>query len=974
MLIRTFLLLAALTRGGGALASDEQFFESKVRPLLEQRCFECHSHASGKMKGGLTLDSRSGWAEGGDSGPAIVPGKPDDSLLVKAVRRLDADLSMPPRKPLAEDEVATFVEWVRRGAPDPRSAAPARADWWAVKPLPAKIENAAFPSAMIDQALAPTAPEAEPRTLIRRVFFDLVGLPPTPAEVEEFVGTDGEPGSGLTNPSRSPHPSQLTYPAMVDRLLSSPRYGERWARHWMDAAHFAETHGHDQDRIRENAWPYRDYLIGSLNADKPYARFVAEQIAGDVLFPEDAQATVALGFLAAGPWDESSLRDILEDTLDRQIARYLDRDDMLTTVMQTFASVTIQCARCHDHKFDPIPQRDYYALQAVFAGVDRANRRYDADPAVAARRRELRAQLAALDRGEIAPTDVAPPDPAKWTTIAPEIFVSAAGAVLTRQPDGSLLASGTHGPADVYSITAPAPLGAITAVRLEVLTDDSLPHRGPGREANGNLHLSEFQLLLFEPGANAARVVPLRNPTADFNQESWTIAHALDGNDKTAWGIFPKVGEPHAAVFELAEKVALPAGAKLTFVLKQLHGGHCIGRPRLSVTDAEPPSRAVVLPAEMRAILDIPNAERTAAQRTRLAAWLWKDRIAREFAALPAQSLVYAAASDFEPDGNLKPAGAPRDVQLLKRGDIKNPIEPAIPGALSCVGGLTARFGDLKSEQDRRAALARWLTAPENPLVWRSIVNRVWHHHFGRGLVATPNDFGKMGAAPSHPELLDWLAVWFRDEARGSLKALHRAIVLSAAYRQSTDHISPIAEHFAQSRQRLDAECVRDAIIAISGQIDLRMGGPSDRQFDLKPGIHVTPQVDYAKFDFDSPAAHRRSIYRFLFRTLPDPFMEALDCPAGDQLTAARTNTVTVQQSLALWNSPWVTRYAEHLAARLEREAPAPEARIARLFHLALARPPTAQEAADFLTLANKHSLALACRVMFNSNEFLFVN
>ena len=900
-------------------------------------------------------------------------------------------------------------------------ASPEKANWWAFQPLthvavprlaadpqPANSIDAFIRAKLAENGLAPS-PEADPRTLIRRLSFDLTGLPPTPAEVEAFAD--------------SSHQSHVSYEHLVDSLLASPRHGERWARHWMDAAHFAETHGNDQDRIRENAWPYRDYLIAAFNADKPYARFVEEQVAGDVLFPNDPQATVALGFLSAGPWDESSLRDIREDTRDRQIARYLDRDDMLTTVMATFTSTTVHCARCHDHKFDPIPQRDYYALQAVFAGVDRANRAYDADPQIHARRQHLLRLKSAAERGDraillaaetqrdlvdfertIAAREVA------WRVIEPQTFVSTSGATLTRQADNSLLASGPVSERDVYTITATLPPGDLTAVRLEVLADDSLPHHGPGRQSNnGNLHLSEFQVLAFEPGANAARELALANPSADFNQDQWTIAHALDRNEKTAWGIHPREGEAHRAVFELKEKLHVASGTTLTFVLKQLHGeGHLIGRLRLAVTDAATPVLAGV-PPEIATILA--STTRTDDQRASLTAFLLKEKIPRDIAALPAPSLVYVAASEFEPDAGLKPSGGPRPIFRLHRGDITQPREAAEPGALSCLAALPPRFANTADEGARRAALAHWLTAPENALTWRSIVNRVWHLHFGRGLVATPNDFGHMGAVPSHPELLDWLAVWFRDEAHGSLKALHRLIVTSATYRQGSARApragfgaspkplaaieaapggAPVATREARAlpddpdpdnillarmnRTRLDAESIRDTVLAISGQLDLRAGGPSDRQFDLQPGIHVTPRVDYAKFDVNSTAGRRRSVYRFLFRTLPDPFMDALDCPAGDQLAPARNASVTVQQALALWNSAFLTRHAELFAERVQQSAPALDGQIKTACALALGRAPTPAEQTEFTAYAQQHGLANLCRVILNSNEFVFLN
>src|SRR5438477_2222948 len=406
------------------------------------------------------------------------------------------------------------------GRPSERAAGvpidtPVLPDDWAFRPLgrppvPAsRFTGDGSPNpidAFIDAKLArhklSPSPEADQRSLLRRVYFDLIGLPPAPKEMRAFLA------------DKSPD----AYERVVDRLLASPRYGERWARHWMDAVHFAETHGHDQDRIRTNAWPYRDYLIASLNNDKPYTQFVQEQVASDILFPDDPQATVALGMIAAGPWDESSLRDIREDTIDRQIGRYLDRDDMLTTVMQTFTSTTVQCARCHDHKFDPIPQRDYYALQAVFAGVDRANRVYDSDPAVHGRRQALLRLRNRVERGDrdlllAADTqrETADWDRARleciveWKVIEPRTFFSAGGATLSRQADGSLLASGRRPERDTYTITAAPPISTVTAVRLEVLADPSLPENGPVRQDNGNLHLSEVQVLLFEPGATQPR-------------------------------------------------------------------------------------------------------------------------------------------------------------------------------------------------------------------------------------------------------------------------------------------------------------------------------------------------------------------------------------------------------------------------------------------------------------------------------------
>jgi hypothetical protein len=356
-------------------------------------------------------------------------------------------------------------------------------------------------------------------------------------------------------------------------------------------------------------------------------------------------------------------------------------------------------------------------------------------------------------------------------------------------------------------------------------------------------------------------------------------------------------------------------------------------------------------------------------------------RLEAELAALPKPEKVYAATSQFEPVGSFKPPAGPRPVHMLKRGEVTKPGDAARPGALSFVSGpAPLSVADPADEGQRRAALARWLTERENGLVWRSIVNRVWHYHFGRGIVNTPNDFGRMGAAPSHPELLDWLAVWFRDGG-GSLKALHRLILTSETYRQSSAHRPDLARVDADNallgrmnRARLDAESVRDAVLAVSGTLDQTMGGPSARHFTLSPGVHVTPVVEYQKFDLDSPAARRRSVYRFVFRTLPDPFYEALDCPDASQFTPVRASSVTALQALALLNDRFTVRYAEHFAGRLEAETKDRATQVSRAYLLALERTPSDVEASRLADYAAKHGLPNACRLLFNCNEFLFVD
>jgi hypothetical protein len=459
---------------------------------------------------------------------------------------------------------------------------------------------------------------------------------------------------------------------------------------------------------------------------------------------------------------------------------------------------------------------------------------------------------------------------------------------------------------------------------------------------------------------------------------------AIDGKKETAWGVDPQEGKPHTAVFELEHPVGGEGETLLTFTLEQAHGGgHVIGRPRLSVTTSPKPVRATLVPVPIAAILSVPPERRTEPQRTELARHVVAERIETLLAALPPAQLVFAAASDFVAEANHRPSGGPREVRILRRGEINRAADVATPRTLSFVPGLDGDLGPAiprpEDEGERRAALARWLSDSKNVLTWRSIVNRVWHYHFGRGIVETPNDFGRMGSPPTHPHLLDHLALRLLDGG-GSLKRLHLQIVTSATYRQTSEHDEAAARLdsgnrflWRANRQRLDAESIRDATLAISGKLDLAMGGPSVRQFIETPGVHVTPVVDYESFDIDSAAACRRSVYRFLFRTLPDPFMESMDCADASQLTPARTSSVTALQALSMLNNRFVIRQSEHFASRLARLSPEVERQIEAAFQLALGRPPSPKESTALAAYAKKHGVPNACRLLLNSNEFMFV-
>jgi hypothetical protein len=972
---------------GNALAASPDFAR-EVRPILEKSCFGCHGPE--KQKSSYRLDVRDLAIKGGESGkPAIVPHDANHSPLIRYVSGEDEEMVMPPPKSnvprLTPEQVTTLRAWIDTGPSWPDEFAGATNTGqlnWSWQPLlkPALPTSKghpidAFISAKLRESSITPAPEADRRTLLRRLSFDLHGLPPSPEEVEAFVRD----------------PDALAYEKQVDRLLASPRFGERWARHWLDAIHFADTHGFEHDLMRTNAWRYRDYVIESFNRDTPWPRFIREQLAADLFFPDEPRLTVALGFIGAGPWDQSTAQTAPK-TFD-----YLDRDDMVTQTMSTFASATVHCARCHDHKFDPITQEDYFALQAVFAGVGKGNVAFDEDPQRHRERRRWKELLAAVERNDrlalltdendtlVAQWESARGVEAVWATVRPEVFLTAGTATLRRLDDDSFLAEGPRPETDIYTLTATTQLHEVTAIRLEVLTDATLPMKGPGRAENGNLHLSEFEVQVFQPGSTRGEKVVMRRATADFNQAEWTISHALDGNEKTAWGIHPREGETHTAVFELEKKLILTNGARLVYQIKQLHGrGHVIGKFRLALT-GDDPARTSVLPGAIVEARGVPRAQRTEAQRLALTAHALRGVAEEALAKLPPPTRVFAGGPDF---GGVTEGFAyvrwrePKVVHVLKRGDISKPGAAAQPGAINAIAALPGRFA-LKNPNDeasRRAALADWLADGKNPLTWRSIVNRTWQQHFGRALSDLPNDLGRMGSMPTHPELLDWLACEFRDSG-GSLKALHRLMVTSAAYRRAAHHDESAAVRDPDNRllwrwqaQRLDAESFRDTVLAVSGRLDLTMGGPGVQQFKLGKPIQLTPTVDYAPFDWDSPGAGRRSIYRFVYRGLQDPFMDALDFPDAAQLAPTRPFSASALQSLALLNNDFVLHHSQHFAARLEKLGATPDERIRAAFRLALQREPTESERADFAAYATKHGWAAMGRVLFNSNEFLFVN
>jgi mono/diheme cytochrome c family protein len=984
------LLLPLALGWWSAAAAAGPDFEREVQPILAAHCVKCHG--PDKQKGGYRVDAKKIALTGGEgSAPNILPGNSAGSPIIRYVSGADADLRMPPEeeKPLSASEVAVLRAWIDAGANWPDSASAKVADpldWWSLQPIvkappPSGATHPvdAFIRARLAAAgLRPAAP-ADARTLIRRLYFDLTGLPPTPEEIAAFAA------------DRSPD----AYARLVDRLLASPRYGERWARHWLDVVHYGDTHGYDKDKPRPNAWPYRDYVIRALNSDKPYTRFVQEQIAGEVLFPDSPDAVEALGFIAAGPWDFIGHAEVPEAKIDGKIARHLDRDDMVANTIGTFASVTVHCAQCHNHKFDPVPQEDYYRLQAVFSALDRTERPYHRDPAIHARRRaleqSLREKIAALNALETPLRAQAGPALAE---LERQIKESSFQGTNVRRGYHSAVAD-TQDTVKWVQVD----LGASVEIDRVWLLPASDPYNGIG---DGFGFPVRFKVEVsddpeFRTGVKLAWIRYDVSFMADFPNPGLTPFSTGGSKDDgiagrhvrvTATRLAPRKGD---YVFALAElKVTDRAGnnvalGKPVTSLDSIESGERWSRTNLtdglaptSLTAAEKAEREARREELLLAAADAATRARRGGMRQE------SERLRAEIASLPAPDLVYAGGI-HQGTGTFTGTGAsggrPRPIPLLSRGQVTQPGRLVEPGTLSAVTFAPARFDlpDDAPEGARRAALARWLTDPRHPLTWRSIVNRVWQYHFGRGLVDTPNDFGRNGGLPSHPELLDWLAAEFRDGG-GSLKALHRLIVTSETYRQASagDAAGATVDTgnallWRQNRRRLEAEAIRDSVLAVSGRLDLKMGGPGWQDFVIERPEH-SPQYVYAKADPEDPATFRRSIYRFIVRSQTQPWMTSLDCADPSMRVDRRSESLSPLQALALLNNGFMLTQARHFAARVAAETPDLAAQVTRAHTLALGRAPSPEEAARLGEFARAHGLPALCRLLVNLNEFLFID
>jgi hypothetical protein len=976
LLAAVLFLAASVSR---ATADEPIHFRRDVRPILSAVCYQCHGPDEKQRKAHLRLDTKLGAFADRDGSFALVPGKPKGSLLFQRITAQDPKKLMPPRrsgKKLTAAQIGLIRRWIEQGAkwsdhwafvPPMRPALPAVGPQsWVRNPIDA------FILARLEQQGLQPSPEADRNTVLRRLSLDLIGLPPTAVEVDAFLAD----------------PSPEAYEHQVERLLNSPHYGERWGRHWLDAARYADSDGYEKDKPRP-VWAYRDWVIGALNRDLPYDRFIIEQLAGDLLPNATQDQRVATGFLRNSMLNE-------EGGVDPEQFRMEAMFDRMDAIGKSILGLTIQCAQCHSHKFDPLTQEEYYRMFAFLNNDNEANiavytpvqqqlradvfrHIHDIEADLQHRHPDWRQRIAAWE------ASVKGNQP-QWVVVQPEVRdESDGGQKYLPLKDGSLLAQSYAPTHHRVKLAVRTDVRNIRAFRLELLNDPNLPLGGPGRSITGGCALTEFEVEA-APADAPQKVTRVKfvKATSDFEQPekpletmfddksgkrrmTGPVAYAIDGKDETAWGIDAGPGrrnQPRKAVFNADKPIDNPHGTLLTFYLKQNHGGwnsddnqtNNLGRFRLAVTTA---ANAVAdpVPQGVRDILAIPPAQRSPAQVAAVFSY-WRTTVP-EFREANAQIEGWwkkhpEGASQFA----LQARGEPRETHMLTRGDFLKPGKTVSPGVPAFLHPLSP------GAPPTRLTFARWLVDRNSPTTARAIVNRVWQAYFGTGIVSTSEDLGSQSEAPSYPELLDWLAVEFMD--RGwSLKTLHRLIVTSATYRQSS-RVTP--EHLAKDpanrllargpRLRVEAEIVRDVALAASGLLDDKIGGPSVHPpapaFLFEPPASYGPKV--WKED-KGTERYRRGLYTFRFRSVPYPVLEAFDAPNGDFSCTRRARSNTPLQALATLNETLFMECARALALRTVREGGTTDAaRLSYAVRRCLGRQPKEREASVLLGLLHKET------------------
>ncbi|WP_442508219.1 DUF1553 domain-containing protein [Novipirellula sp. SH528] len=920
-----FVVLACLLQSQAA--AEVVDFVRDVRPIFEKHCYSCHGES--KQKSGLRLDIKSEALKGGDGyGELVVPGDIDDSPLIELVTTDDEDSRMPPdADPLSPAEIATLTRWVEQDAVWPDGVDLAvledRLDHWSFHPIadavaPA-VDDTAWPRSDLDrfvlarlesEGLAP-APPADPRVWLRRVTIDLTGLPPTPDEVDAFLQAVGD--------------DDTAYEAVVDRLLQSPRYGERWAQHWLDVVRYADTHGFEVNTERPNAWLYRDYVIDAFNNDTPYDRFIREQIVGDAL-----DQNAATGFLITA----SVLLpgQIGKDEPSKRLARQDSIDEIVVNITQTFLGLSVGCARCHDHKFDPISQHDYYAMQAFVSGVEYADR--EIDPAEAKSRRsetaKLKSELTDLDN-QLARFTPLVNSSVTRPAINARLNIDRFAPVRTNRVRFTINATNKLEPCiDELEIFDTEGNNLALASRGATVTssgDRTQKNRHELRFLNDGRYGNSASWMSNQTGKGWVEIELAK--TTEIERVSWGRDREGKFADRLATDYTIEVADEKGAwtrVADASDRAPFDAGK----------------------------SKPTAFSTEGLATDEAAQATKLHHRRIEL-----EKRIAR------LSEIPLAFAGKFR---------TPDEIHLLLRGDPEQPQNAVPPAVLASFDSIALPVD--APEQQRRAVLADWITDPDNPLTARVMVNRIWQSHFGMGIVETASDFGRMGTKPTHPELLDWLAGQFIDSG-WSVKQMHRTVVLSATYRQSTQFDEDAFATDADGRllwrfptRRLDAETIRDAMLMTGGRLDFKMGGRGFNLFNQRGGLSGFTPVESFSGD-----GLRRMIYAHKVRRERDAVFGAFDCPDGGQSTARRIESTTPIQALNLFNSRFTLEQSEAFATRVKSELNSDEldTQIRLAYEIALNRAATAEEVSDAMPVVRDYGLQSLCRALFNSNEFLFL-
>ncbi len=932
-------------------------FTKDVWPIFAARCVQCHGPTNSMS--GLRLDSPKA-LEGGVSGRVIVPGKSVESLLVRRISGQVEGHRMPPNgDPLSEAEIGTIQNWIDQGADwpdDPATKVDVEHKHWAYTPprrppLP-RVEDLKWPRNPIDyfvlarlekEGLRPS-PETDRARLIRRLSLDLIGLPPTIEEVEVFLA-DRRPDA---------------YERVVERLLASPHYGERWARHWLDLARYADSHGYESDPLR-SMWKYRDWVIAAFNHNMPFDQFTIEQLAGDMLPNATLDQKIASGF-------HRNTMINMEGGVDAEETRVESIVDRTNTTATIWLGSTLACAQCHDHKYDPFSQKDYYRFFAFFNNTVDGQER-DEKPEIEApspdqlREKEvirseiekleslLEAQSPELSQSQQNWESKIDNRPVDWTAIKPSGLLSSGGAALRILPDGSILAEGPNPENDSYTVVVQTDLKAITGLRIEVLPDVSLPGGGPGRGEDGAFVLSRLEAQVAAKGApQTTQPIEWKRASADRSAPDFAV-EALIANQGAGWSVDrekDKAAQSAIALIEAAEPAGFEQGTTLTITLRNRSKKKSanLGRFRLSVTTSAEP---VSLPDDVRGILSISEGRRSTELASRLFAYY--RSIAPELAEVRKQiAELKKSEPQFPKTMVMQEKVEPRETYIHIRGSFLNEGEKV-------TAAVPAIFAPVPEGQPaNRLTLAKWLVSERNPLVARVAVNRIWEQYFGSGLVTTSGDFGTQGEAPSHPQLLDWLASQF-VASKWNLKSMHRLIVTSATYRQSSKVSPELLQRDPYDRLltrgprfRLEAETIRDVALKASGLLSERVGGPS--VFPPQPEGIWTQHYSEEKW---TPSAgedrYRRGLYTFWRRTSPYPTFFTFDAPSREFCTVRRPRTNTPLQALTTLNDPAFFEAARHLAVRMVTDSgPGPDSRVRTGFRLCVGRAPQPPELDQLLT------------------------